>query len=165
MPHLPALAVVAVARIALDLGHDVRVGSVDMRDGAFNARELLVVAPALVGVGLRQRRELGGPFRVGALEDGEARLGGHEVADRDRRRLRVELERLAALDLGGLEAVQRPVAALDRVLLVGHRLAHVDAVGDAGAVGDDERRPGQASASSSAFVVCRSLAPIETWAT
>ena len=52
----------------------------------------------------------------------------------------VELERLAAFDLGGVEAIQRPVAALDRVLLVGHRLAHVDPVGDAGAVGDDERR-------------------------
>src|SRR5207302_161050 len=37
-------------------------------------------------------------------------------------------------------AVQRPVAALDGVLLVTHRGAHLDAVGDARAVGDDERR-------------------------
>ena len=45
----------------------------------------------------------------------------------------------AALSVG-LVAVQGPVAATHRVLHVAHRLGHVDAVGDAGAVGDDERR-------------------------
>ena len=112
----------------------------DVRHGALDAGELLVVVPAFVGVRLRQLRELGGAFGMGPLEDGEAGLGGHEVGDRDRWRARVELEGLAALDLGRMEAIQRPVAALDRILLVGHRLAHVDPVGDAGAVGDDQRR-------------------------
>ena len=70
-----SFAVVAIARVALDLGHDLRVGSMDVRDRALDAGELLVVAPALVGVGLRQRRELGGAFRMRPLEDGEARLG------------------------------------------------------------------------------------------
>ena len=121
-----------------------RARSPDRRDACGTVRciagELLVVAPPLVDVGLEQARQLAGPGRVGALEDGEARLGRDEVAHRDRRRLRVELERLAVVDLARMEAVQRPVAALHRVLLMGHRLRHVDAVRDAGAVGDDERR-------------------------
>ncbi len=36
-------------------------------------------------------------------------------------------------------AIERPVARRDRLLLVAHRRGHVDAVGDAGAVGDDQR--------------------------
>ena len=98
MPVL--LAVVAVAGVALDLGHDLGVGSMDVRDRAFDAGELLVVAPALVGVGLGERREL-------------ARLVPGASAARTAKRVsvatksaigidgvvRVELERLAALDL------------------------------------------------------------------
>ena len=38
---------------------------------------------------------------------------------------------------GRVEPVQGPIAGPDGVLLVRHRLGHVDAVGDAGRVGDD----------------------------
>ena len=117
-----------------------RVGLVG--DGPLHGGELLVVAPPLVDVGLDQRRQPGGPLRVRAPEDGEAGLGGRRSRHRDRRRVRVEPERVLALGLGRLEPVQRPVAAPHRVLLVRHRLGHVDAVGDAGAVGDHQRRPG-----------------------
>ena len=104
--------------------------------------ELAVVAPALVDVGLGQLEQSFRPVRVGAGEHGEAGLGGDEVGDRDRRLLGVELEGDPVLGLARLEAVQRPVAGLDGVLLVAHRLGHVDAVGDARRVGDHERRPG-----------------------
>ena len=82
------------------------------------------------------------PLRVGAGEHGEASLRGDEVGDRDRRLLGVEFERDPVLGLARLEAVERPVSRLDGVLLVTHRLGHVDAVGDARRVGDHERRPG-----------------------
>ena len=108
---------------------------------AVHRRELLVVAPALVDVRLRELRELGRPLRLGAGEDREPGLAGHELADWHRRRGGVELERLAGLGVAGMEPVERPVPALDGVLLVGHRLGHVDPVGDAGAVGDDQGRP------------------------
>ena len=39
----------------------------------------------------------------------------------------------------GVVAIERPVPRGDRFLLVGHRRAHIDAVGDARAVGDDHR--------------------------
>ena len=71
----------------------------DVGNGAFDARELFVVAPALVGVGLGKGGQLGRPLRVRPLEDGEARLGRDEVGDRDRRGGGVELEGLAAFDL------------------------------------------------------------------
>ena len=51
----------------------------DMRHDPVDARELLVVVPAFVGVGLGELRELRGPLRVGALEDREPGLGGDEV--------------------------------------------------------------------------------------
>ena len=56
----------------------------DMGHGPLDTGELLVVAPALVGVGLGQRRELGRALGVRPLEDREARLGSDEVGDRDR---------------------------------------------------------------------------------
>ena len=58
--------------------------------------------------------------------------------------LRVELERVEAL--GGaarVVAVQRPVAAVDRLLLLRHHLLHFDAPVDARRVRDDERRAGE----------------------
>ena len=57
--------------------------------------QLLVVAPPLVSVGLRQRREPLRPLRVRAFEDGESGFGRHEIAYRDRRRVGIEFERLA----------------------------------------------------------------------
>ena len=77
-----------------------------------------------------------------ALQRGEAGLGGRELRDGDRRLLGVEVERRAVLGVGRREAVERPVARPHGVLHVGHRLRHVDAVGDAGRIGDDEARPG-----------------------
>ena len=57
-----------------------------------DARELLVVAPLLVGVGLHELGELGRLVGVGALEDREPRLAPHELLDRDGRLDRVEPE-------------------------------------------------------------------------
>ena len=54
-----------------------------------------------------------------------------------RRRLGVEVEGPLGV---GVVAVQRPVAGLHGVAHVGHRPGHVEAVGDAGGVGDDQRR-------------------------
>ena len=46
------------------------------------------------------------------------------------------------LGLRRMEPVQGPVAGPDGILLVRHRLGHVDAVGDAGRVGDHQRGAG-----------------------
>ena len=121
-------------------GSSTRAPPADARVVRDIADELFVVAPALVDVGLDLLDQVLGALRVRAAEDAEARLRGDELAHRHRRRARVELERLAVPGRRGLEAVQRPVAAADRVLHVVHRLRHVDAVGRAGAVGDHERR-------------------------
>ncbi len=129
-----------VTGVALDFGQDGRIRLMDVGDRPFDARQLFVVAPALVCVSLGEEGKLGSAFRMGPLEDCEAGLVRDEGRDRNRRGGRVELERLTGLDLGGVEAVEGPVTASDRVLLVGHRLAHVDAMGDARAVGNDQRR-------------------------
>ena len=60
------------------------------------------------------------PFRVGAVE------------------LQGVLSPLAA---AWVVAIEKPAAGVHRQLLLGHPLGHVDAVGDAVAVGQDQRRP------------------------
>ena len=109
-------------------------------DAALDGGKLPVVPPALVDVGLGELHEELGAGRVGAAQYGVAGLAHDELAHRQRRLLGVEVERLARGALGGLVAVEVPVAAAHRVFHVRHRLGHVDAVRDARAVGDHERR-------------------------
>ena len=93
----------------------VGIGPGQMGHRPLDPGQLLVVVPALVGVSLGEGGQLGRPGRIGPLQDGEAGLGRREVRDRDRRLGRVELERLAAFDLGRLVPVERPVATLDGI--------------------------------------------------
>ena len=56
-----------------------------------------------------------------------------EVLEGDGGLAAVELEGVtAAFGIGRVEAVQRPIARIRRLLLMGHGGLHVDAVGDAG---------------------------------
>ena len=109
-----------------------------MRDRAFDAGQLFVVAPALVGVGLGQGREAGGSVpgafagtakRVSVATNSAIGIDGLEESS---------LNGLPVVDLRRVEPVERPVSTLDCVFLVTHRLRHVDPVGDARAVGDHE---------------------------
>ncbi len=51
----------------------------EVRDAALHLGQLAVVAPALVGIRLRELRQHGGALGVGALQDGEARLRRDEL--------------------------------------------------------------------------------------
>ena len=65
------------------------------------------------------------------------------VFERDGRARRIEAERrLAGVAHRRIEAEQRPVAAGGRQVLLPHAVAQIEAVGDAMAVGEDQRRPG-----------------------
>src|ERR1043165_1096983 len=104
--------------------------------------ELLVLVPALPDRLLRAGEEELGRRRVALLEHAVARLRVDVVFERNLRLARIQLERVLVLGGGrGVEAVERPVARLDRELLLVHALRHIYAVRDALAVGDDERRP------------------------
>jgi len=62
-------------------GNRVQPRLIDVRDAAVDARQLFVVAPALVRVGLSQCRQVCCPLGVRALQDGETSLGRDEVLD------------------------------------------------------------------------------------
>ena len=82
-------------------------------------------------------------FGMAAREHGEAGFRFHEGLDRLAGRGGIELEGIAArLRQPRVEAEQRPVPALHRQFLLALVVEHVVAVGDAGAVGDDQRGAG-----------------------
>ena len=121
----------------------VRVDRVDVGHAAVHARQLLVVAPPLVGVGLGELGELARPARGPCA----ARMANRvSVATKSRIGIDglrgVQLERLAVLHLAGLEAVERPVAALDGVLLVATSTCYMSMPWAMQVrVGDDQGRP------------------------
>src|SRR5690606_36461831 len=74
--------------------------------------------------------------RVDPGQHSEAALLGEELLERNGGLPAVEDEgRLAFLRPPRIEAIQRPEPRLGGLLLLGHLGAHLDAVGDAGAVG------------------------------
>ena len=103
------------------------------------------MVPALVDVGLGKLDEVLGALVVLTLERRVARLLVQEVDQPRAGSLAVEAERVCTLGGARVEAVEGPVAAGHRRLLVRHRLLHVDAVRDAGRVGEHERRAGPGS--------------------
>ena len=104
---------------------------------------LLVVVPLVVDVLLCQLEQLLGMLGIGPSEHGEARLLHRDLLERHGRLAAVQLERMPLIaGQPRIVAVQRPEAGLDDVLLMGHAGRHVDALGDAVAVGQDQRRPG-----------------------
>src|SRR3954465_7603149 len=107
--------VVAVAGVAVELRLDIVIG--DVGNASFDAGQLLVVTPPLVGVRLGQRCEVGGSVGMAAAQDGETGLGLGEGGGGGGRPVGVEFER-RSVGLARLEAIQRPVAALDSVLLM-----------------------------------------------
>jgi hypothetical protein len=101
-----------------------------------------------------RRRRPGPARRSCAARSGSVRRASRSALGRRNSspadwRLESSWNGMGALLLARVEAVQRPVAGLDRAHAV-HRVAHVDAVGDAGRVGQHQRRPGHASASRNA---------------
>ena len=101
---------------------------------------LLVAATARPDVRLRRVDERRGSLGIGARQHREARLLLCELLEGQGRRLAVELPGGAVVLDVRIEPIQRPVAGCDRFLLVAHAARHVDAVGDAGRVRDDQRR-------------------------
>ena len=101
----------------------------------------VVVAPALVDVGLREREEPLRRARVRAHQHREARLAARRTrAAGSTGPCESSWNGCWCGSLPGVVAPERPEAAAHGVALVRHRPRHVDAVGDAGAVGDHERR-------------------------
>src|SRR5664279_4737343 len=93
------------------------------------------------GLLLTLRHECLRTFRRALGERAETRLLHGPLFVGHLRRLRVELQRVLALGVeSGVEPVQRPRTRLDGHGLVIQTLGHVDAVGDAVAVRDDDRR-------------------------
>ena len=102
---------------------------------------LLVGLPALVDRLLGEPEQPLGLGRVGVRQRAEAQLAVAVVGERHPRPRRVEQERVAAGRAHhGVVADQRPVPARDRAVLLVEPVAHVDAVRDAVAVGDHQRR-------------------------
>ena len=80
-------------------------------------------------------------LRIAAREHGVAGFTVGVFLQTDRRCARVELERILAFCAKrGVVAHERPVAGLHRELLLFESVHQVVAVGDAVAVGDDDRR-------------------------
>ena len=102
--------------------------------------ELVVVGQAFVDVALCQTEEFVGQFGFRALEQVETGFLEGEVFEFGFRGLGVEFERIGVLVGRRAIAIQRPVTAVDGVFDAILGLGHVDAVCDAGAVGDDEGR-------------------------
>ena len=129
-PTLPASTASVSSSLARNLGHG-------------DARELLVDRVALLRGLVRLLEKTLEARGIGALDHAEARLVAHVVGDPRFRRTIVEMERRFALGQAArIETVERPYAGIHRQLLLRHAVSHVVAVGDAMAVGDDERRPG-----------------------
>ncbi len=121
--------------------HDFRLLGL-IRDVSFDARHLFVVMPLVVDVFLSQREQILGVLGIGPRQHGEASLLHGKFFKRLARLAAVEVERMFARPgRPRVVAVQRPEAGLHDVLLMRHRRRHVDAVGDAVAVGQDQRRP------------------------
>src|SRR5437764_12589732 len=101
----------------------------------------LVLPPAFVDGCLRLAEQELRRVGVALLKHPVARLGVDVVLQGNLRVARNELERVLSFDgARRVEAVERPTARLDRELLLAHPQRHVNAVRDALAVGDDERR-------------------------
>ncbi len=113
-----------------------------MEPAAIALRELFVLAVFLGDGRLRQREEVVRFGRARARERAVAKLVVGVGLQRDVGTRGVEAERvLVDGPHHRVEAEQRPVAAGGRQVLLLHAEAHVDAVGDAVAVGENERRP------------------------
>ena len=105
-----------------------------------NLDELVVVSQTFVDILLGQCEEVFGEFGLGAHEEVEAGFLHCEILERHGRGFGVEVEGLAVGIGRRLEAVHWPVAAFDGVFDAILGVGHVDAVRDAGAISDDERR-------------------------
>ena len=139
----------------------------DVRHGAFDAGELLVVVPALVDVGLARarpaRRRARGAVRASIAKRASAR---GEVRDRHRRRGASRAGTGDRPRLGRVVAVERPVAAPHGVLLVASSTCSCRCRGRctcsrrSRATGPARPRPRAAPSRSG-----RRCAPSATWAT
>jgi hypothetical protein len=134
--------------------------------GCRQAREMLVEAPARAHVVLSLVQESPRGLRVAVGEHGVAGLVVGVRLERQARRLGIELKRgLAFPGQFWVVAKERPVTGLDRGLLLVHAVAQIVAVGDAVAVGDDERRPGVGLGLAERLEGLASLPPMATRAT
>ena len=102
--------------------------------------ELVVIGQAFVDVALSESEEFFGQCGVGAFEEVETSFLHGEFFEFGFRGLGIEFERIGVLVGRRAVAIEWPVTAVDGVFDAILGLAHVDAVCDAGAVGDDERR-------------------------
>src|SRR4051812_8340295 len=89
--------------------------------------------------GLPLTGQLARPRGILLLDQPEARLVAGELLERNLRRTAIEDERaLAARGASRVETIERPVARVDRELLLVEPVHEVVAVRDARAVGDDQ---------------------------
>src|SRR5207249_4683540 len=108
----------------------------------FPRRQFLVRAPPGLRVLLRELHETLGLCGIAALQHFVPCLEVGILFKRNRRRLGIQDERiLPLLREPRVVPVQGPVPALHRRLLVFHRRRHVDSVGNAMGISDDEGRP------------------------
>ncbi len=117
-------------------------GSLRRDSGNGDMRQLLVESDALCGLFLGRARQLSKPRRVDLRDHAEACLVPAVLFDRVSARGCVDHQRgLTALDASGIEAIQGPDAGIHREFLLVGPKPQIIAVGDAVAVGDDERGP------------------------
>ena len=130
------------AHVARSPGPSAILASVGREAVRAAGRHLLVDLPALGDGLLGQPVQAFGLGRVGVRQRAVAQLAVGVVGQRDARPRRVEQERVAAGRAHHrVVADQRPVPAGDRAVLLVEPVAHLDAVRDAVAVGDHQRRP------------------------
>ncbi len=101
--------------------------------------ELLIIGDSRVDVFLSKGEQVFGELGFGAHELCETGFLECEILERHGWLFGIEVEGFAVGIGGGHEAVHRPVTAFDGVFDAVLSFAHIDAVRDAGAVGDDER--------------------------
>ena len=103
-------------------------------------RKLVVVREAFVDIFLGEAKEFVGEFRLGAFEEVETGFLEGEIFEFSFRGLGIEFERIGVLVGRRAITIERPVTAVDSVFNAILGLGHIDTVGDAGAVSDDEGR-------------------------
>ena len=111
--------------------------------GVDSAGQSPVGGPAAIQLDLGLAAQLTGALRLAEGEHAETVLARHRFGQGPARTAGIELKWiLAPLGAAGVVAVEKPAARIHRRFLVLHSLGHVDAVGDAVGVGQDQGGPG-----------------------
>src|SRR6185295_8542642 len=109
---------------------------------AIHLRQLLVVPPALAHRLLSLAEKILSGRGIALLKDAIPALGIDVVLQRKARILRVELKSVLSLQgAAWIVAIERPIRGVNSHLLLIHAFRHIDSVGDAMTVSDDQGWP------------------------